>query len=68
MGQGLTARIVYQGPVHAPIAQGQHIADLVVTTQGMPPATMPLVAETAVGEAGFFGRMWYGLKSLVGLG
>jgi D-alanyl-D-alanine carboxypeptidase (penicillin-binding protein 5/6) len=68
MGQGLTARIVYQGPVHAPIALGQHIADLVVTTEGMPPATMPLVAEAAVGEAGFFGRMWYGLKSLIGLG
>src|SRR6185503_9333961 len=48
LGQGLNARIVYQGPVRAPIAQGQHIADLVVTTADMPPQTMPLVAETAV--------------------
>jgi serine-type D-Ala-D-Ala carboxypeptidase (penicillin-binding protein 5/6) len=67
LGQGLTARIVYRGPVQAPIAQGQHIADLVVTTADMPPQTMPLVAETAVAEAGFFGRMWFGLKSLLGL-
>jgi len=67
MGRNLRARIVYQGPVRAPIEQGQHIADLIVETDGMPPATVPLVAESAVGQPGFFGRMWYGLKSLVGL-
>ena len=67
LGQNLRARIVYQGPVRAPIAQGQHIADLVVETADMPAQTMPLVAETAVTEAGFFGRIWYGLKSLLGM-
>jgi D-alanyl-D-alanine carboxypeptidase (penicillin-binding protein 5/6) len=67
LGQNLRARIVYQGPVRAPIAQGQHIADLVVETADMPAQTMPLVAETAVAEAGFFGRIWYGLKSLLGM-
>lgn len=66
-GQGLRVRIVYQGPVRAPIAQGQHIADLVVTTADMPEQTMPLVAESAVEGAGFFGRMWFGLKSLIGM-
>lgn len=68
LGQGLRIRIVYQGPVRAPIAQGQHIADLVVTSNGMPEQVTPLVAESAVGEAGFFGRMWFGLKSLLGMG
>ncbi len=58
--------VVYNGPVKAPIKQGQHIADLVVRTPDMPPQTMPLVAETAVGEAGFFRRAWYGLTSLFG--
>jgi len=67
LGQNIRAKIVYQGPVQAPIAQGQHIADLVVETgDGTPAQTMPLVAESAVDEAGFFGRIWYGLKSLVG--
>jgi serine-type D-Ala-D-Ala carboxypeptidase (penicillin-binding protein 5/6) len=66
-GQGLRVRIVYQGPVRAPIAQGQHIADLVVTTADMPEQTMPLVAESAVEGTGFFGRMWFGLKSLIGM-
>jgi len=67
LGQDLRARIVYQGPVRAPVARGQHIADLVVTTADMPPQTMKLVAEAAVPEAGFFGRLWFGLKSLIGL-
>jgi D-alanyl-D-alanine carboxypeptidase (penicillin-binding protein 5/6) len=68
MGQRLRASIVYQGPIKAPIAQGQHIADLVVQTDGMPPMTLPLVAENEVAEAGFFGRIWSGFKRLLGMG
>lgn len=60
----MTAKVVYNGPVKAPIAAGQHIADLVVTMPNMAPQTMPLVAETAVEEAGFFGRAWAGLMAL----
>ncbi len=56
--------LVYDGPVKAPIAKGQHIADLVVTTPDTPPQAMPLVAAEAVAEAGFFGRAWAGLVSL----
>ena len=67
LGQNVTARIVYDGPVRAPIEQGQHIADLVVQVGDMPATTTPLVAEAAVGEAGFFRRMWTGLKGLFGL-
>ncbi|HEX9965695.1 MAG TPA: D-alanyl-D-alanine carboxypeptidase family protein [Allosphingosinicella sp.] len=62
----IRAKVVYNGPIKAPIAKGQHVADLVVTTADTPPQTMPLVASNAVGEAGFFGRMWNGLTSLFG--
>lgn len=62
----IRAKVVYNGPLKAPIAKGQHVADLVVTTADTPPQTMPLVAAEAVGEAGFFGRMWNGLTSLFG--
>jgi serine-type D-Ala-D-Ala carboxypeptidase (penicillin-binding protein 5/6) len=62
----IRAKVVYNGPIKAPIAKGQHVADLVVTTADTPPQTMPLVAAEAVGEAGFFGRMWNGLTSLFG--
>ena len=60
----MEAKVVYTGPVKAPIAAGQHIADLVVSLPGMAPQTMPLVAETAIDEAGFFGRAWAGLMAL----
>jgi D-alanyl-D-alanine carboxypeptidase (penicillin-binding protein 5/6) len=63
---GMKVKVVYEGPVKAPIAAGQHIADLVVETPSTPPQVMPLVAQNAVGEAGFFARAWAGLKSLFG--
>ena len=59
--------IVYNGPLKAPIAKGQHIADLVVTTADTPPQSMPLVAGEAVEQAGFFGRLWIGFKQLIGM-
>jgi len=62
-----TMKIRYQGPVKAPIAKGQHIADLVVTTSDSGEQVMPLVAAEAVGEAGFFARAWIGLKQLLGM-
>jgi D-alanyl-D-alanine carboxypeptidase (penicillin-binding protein 5/6) len=62
----LQLRVVYDGPIKAPIKAGQHIADLIVTTPDMQPQRLPLVAETDVAEAGFFGRAWAGLKGLFG--
>jgi D-alanyl-D-alanine carboxypeptidase (penicillin-binding protein 5/6) len=59
-------RVVYDGPIKAPIKAGQHIADLEVITPDMPKQLLPLVAETDVAEAGFFGRAWAGLKGLFG--
>jgi D-alanyl-D-alanine carboxypeptidase (penicillin-binding protein 5/6) len=55
--------IVYQGPIKAPIAKGQHVADLVVKIDGLPDQVTPLLAEDEVSEAGFFGRAWAGLLS-----
>ena len=60
-------KIRYLGPIKAPIAKGQHIADLVVTTPDTGEQLMPLVAAEAVGEAGFFTRIWIGLRQLLGM-
>ncbi len=60
----MTARVVYDGPIKAPIAKGQHIADLVITSADTGEQRLPLVAENAVGEAGFFGRVWAGITAL----
>jgi D-alanyl-D-alanine carboxypeptidase (penicillin-binding protein 5/6) len=60
-------KIRYQGPVKAGFKKGDHIADLVVTTADSGEQVMPLVAAEAVGEAGFFGRIWIGLQQLFGM-
>jgi serine-type D-Ala-D-Ala carboxypeptidase (penicillin-binding protein 5/6) len=60
-------KIRYEGPLMAPIAKGQEVAQLVVTTGDTPPQIVPLVAGDDVGRAGFFGRIWLGLKSLFGM-
>jgi D-alanyl-D-alanine carboxypeptidase (penicillin-binding protein 5/6) len=60
-------KIRYNGPVKAPIAKGQHIADLVVTTSDTGEQLMPLVAAEGVSEAGFFTRIWIGFKQLLGM-
>jgi D-alanyl-D-alanine carboxypeptidase (penicillin-binding protein 5/6) len=67
LGGQSSMKIRYQGPVKAPIAKGQHIADLVVTTPDTGEQLMPLVAAEEVGEAGFFTRIWIGLQQLFGM-
>ena len=62
----LTAKVVYDGPVKAPFKAGDHIADLVVSSPGLPDQHLPLVAASDVGAAGFFGRAWAGLRSFFG--
>lgn len=58
-------KVIYQGPIQAPIKAGQHIADIVVTTPDTGAQTMPLVAAKDVGKAGFFRRAWNGLMTLL---
>lgn len=60
-------RVVYNGPIKAPIKAGQHIADLKVVTPDMGPQLLPLVAAQDVPQAGFFGRIWANLLALFGM-
>lgn len=60
----MRVKVVYNGPIKAPIRQGQHVADLIVQTGDTPPQSMPLIAAEAVGEAGFFDRLWAGVASI----
>jgi D-alanyl-D-alanine carboxypeptidase (penicillin-binding protein 5/6) len=62
----MRAKVVYNGPLTAPIAKGQHVADLVITSPDLPEQRLPLVADAAVAKAGFFGRAWAGLTGMFG--
>jgi D-alanyl-D-alanine carboxypeptidase (penicillin-binding protein 5/6) len=63
----ITMKIRYDGPLMAPIAKGQEVAQLVINTGDTAPQVVPLVAGEDVGRAGFFGRIWLGLKQLFGM-
>ena len=53
----ITARMVYDGPVAAPVAEGQELARLFVSVPGMEEFELPLVAGRGVDEGGFVPRM-----------
>ncbi len=63
--QGLKVVVAYDGPLAAPIAKGQKVAELRITGAGLAqPIRAPLVAAAAVGKAGPFGRLAQGLRHL----
>ena len=49
-------------PVIAPVEKGQVLGKLKITYEGKVLAEKPVVALEAVEEAGFFGRLWDGIK------
>lgn len=65
-GGEVAASVAYQGPVAAPIAAGQHIADLVLDREGMPEMRLPLVAEADVPQGGFVPRVTTAFGVLLG--
>jgi serine-type D-Ala-D-Ala carboxypeptidase (penicillin-binding protein 5/6) len=53
----VTAEVVYTGPIAAPIAKGDPIAELVIHIPNLPDARVPLLAQTDVAKAGFMARV-----------
>ena len=53
----IPAEIVWNGPLEAPVAAGQHIADLVIRFDGLPDSVLPLVADRDVARGGFRTRV-----------
>jgi len=61
----ITTRLVYRGPLRAPIEAGQVVAGLEVTVAGQPPHDIPLATRQRVTRAGPFDRMVNGLLGLL---
>ncbi|MEX0923859.1 MAG: D-alanyl-D-alanine carboxypeptidase family protein [Rhodovibrionaceae bacterium] len=61
----MTAKVIYEGPIPAPIAEGQEVARLEISAPGMEPMVIPLVAGTEVEKLGPFGRLIASLKHLI---
>lgn len=53
----VNAEVVFTGPLEAPIAKGDALAELVFTPVGMPEVRLPLVADKDVPTGGFVSRV-----------
>ena len=54
---GVTADVIYNSPLIAPVEAGTAVAELIVRIPGLPDLRTPLLAETAVPRGGFFIRL-----------
>lgn len=55
--QSLEVKVVYQGPIPAPISKGAEIAKVVITGKELEPIEVPLQAAADVGRLGYVGRL-----------
>jgi D-alanyl-D-alanine carboxypeptidase (penicillin-binding protein 5/6) len=60
----VTAEVVYNGPLIAPVVKGTAVAELIVYAPNLPDRRVPLVAESDVGKAGFFKRVTSAAEAL----
>jgi D-alanyl-D-alanine carboxypeptidase (penicillin-binding protein 5/6) len=64
---GMTAEVIFRGPLSAPVAAGSEQGELVLTIPGFDaPRRIPLVAETDVPEGGFVTRITTAAQRLLG--
>ena len=61
---GMKVAVAYDGPIKAPIANGQKIGMLKVTAPDFPGLDVPLYAAHEVPRAGIFGRMMLGIQAM----
>ncbi|MFU8862397.1 MAG: D-alanyl-D-alanine carboxypeptidase family protein [Rhodobacterales bacterium] len=53
----IEAEIVHQGPINAPVAQGQVLGEMIISREGLDPVHVPLVAAADVPLGGFATRV-----------
>ena len=61
----MTVKVAYEGPVPAPITEGQEIATLVISSTDSDTIEVPLRAASSVAQLGAFGRLSAALKYLI---
>jgi D-alanyl-D-alanine carboxypeptidase (penicillin-binding protein 5/6) len=61
----LEVKVVYDGPIPAPVADGTQLAQLEISAPGLEPRRVPLIAGEAVQAANMFGRMTSAIGYLI---
>ena len=62
---GVKLSIHYEGPLRAPIAKGEQVAELEIAAEGMRPSRVPLMAGNDVPVANGFQRLINGIAGLL---
>ena len=63
--RNLAVKVIYDGPIPAPVVTGSPLAELEITAPGLDPRRLPLVAGQEVRAANLFGRMASALGYLI---
>ena len=63
--RNLEVKVVYDGPIPAPVANGSALAELEITAPGIEPRRLPLVAGAEVRAANLLGRVTSALGYLI---
>jgi D-alanyl-D-alanine carboxypeptidase (penicillin-binding protein 5/6) len=63
--RGLEVKVTYDGPVPAPVAEGDPLARLEIAAPGIEPRRLPLIAGETVHAANLFGRVSSALGYLI---
>lgn len=63
--QGMRVKVMYDGPIPAPISAGVEVARIEVTAPDMEPISRPLKTASDVGQLDFFGRITSAINFIV---
>ena len=61
----LKVKVVYDGPIPAPVADGSQVAELDISAPGLEPRRIPLIAGAAVQAAGMLDRVTSAIGYLI---
>lgn len=61
----VNAEVVYQTPIEAPVAKGDKLGEMIISLEGLPEKTIPLVADRDVAAGGFMSRVTTAAKVLL---
>jgi D-alanyl-D-alanine carboxypeptidase (penicillin-binding protein 5/6) len=61
----MQVKVGYDGPIRAPIVEGDTIATLTITVPDISPIEVPLAAGASVDEMGFVGKIAVAVKQFV---
>ena len=61
----VNAEVVYNTPIEAPVAKGDQLGEMIISLEGLPEKTVPLVADRDVAAGGFMSRVTTAAKVLL---